>query len=477
MAKLKFTVALLILLSLLVSISTDTATASSDEVKWSKVNIPTEGKADKWLLADGSDVQHPAMAIDGTLYAYGQGLTYTLYQSADNGYSWSYIGNVQDDIVDIATAPQDADTIYYATTSDVYRSIDGGQKFYQLPPNPGGAGSNNIEITSIDVTHLYSNIIAVSTRDTDSSEFGGVYILDEEEITPSWTDSSPGNYDVYAVAFSPDFTANRQLVAVVTDETDTLVISKVGNADWGATIGNSRLDKDDSGIPTSVAVTTSAAIVFPSDYDITSADCAHFIAINTDSGDGDVYRINAVEAPASSTAIDLNIGSRYGLSNVDVTGLSATGSDTAINLLAGAADSAQTYYSADGGSNWTRNRKEPTGESKTYVLMAPDFSSSGQAYTATSGSESAFSISQDDGVTWNQIGLIDTDISNITDLAPSPGYSQDNTLFLLTFGSEHSLWRSTDSGIIWERIFSGILADVGDIDLVKLSPNTIIINK
>ena len=107
---------------------------------------------------------------------------------------------------------------------------DGGKNFYQMSSNPGGAGSNNVEITSLDVTHLYGNIIAVGTRDTDNSQFGGVYILDEEELIPSWVDSNIGSYDVYAVAFSPDFAADRQIVAVVTDETDTWVVTKIGEA-------------------------------------------------------------------------------------------------------------------------------------------------------------------------------------------------------------------------------------------------------
>ncbi len=123
--------------------------ASPDEVKWSRVSIPNDGKGGNWVLADGSDVQHLRVAIDGTLYAYGKGLTYTLYKSTDDGYSWSYIGDVQDNIVDIATAPDDANVIYYATSSDVYRSTDGGKNFDWLLSNPGGAGSNNIEITPL----------------------------------------------------------------------------------------------------------------------------------------------------------------------------------------------------------------------------------------------------------------------------------------------------------------------------------------
>ncbi len=132
--------------------------------------------------------------------------------------------------------------------------------------NPGGAGSNNVEITSIDVSYLGYYIIVVGTRDTDNAEYGGIYTLDES-MPSTWTDTNLGSYDVYAVALSPNFPADRQLVAVVTDETDTLVTTKVGDAGWGATTGDARLDKDNSGIPTSVAVATSADIAFPEDYD------------------------------------------------------------------------------------------------------------------------------------------------------------------------------------------------------------------
>lgn len=441
----------------------------ADDVKWSRVNIPAEGNAGHWLLANGSDVKHLTLSANGTLYAYAQGPTYTLYQSTDGGRRWSYIGDVQDSIVDIAVSPHDENTIYYATAANVYRSTDGGKKFYQLPANPGGAGSNNVEITDIAVTHLSSNIIAVATRDTDNAEYGGVFTLDEGAAIPSWADSSIGGYDIYALEFSPSYTADRQLVAVVTDETDTFIRFKNGGAGWGATIGDARLDQDNSGTPTSVVVSSSAAIAFPTDYEGASADTALFIAIDTGTSDGDAYKIAAAESPASSYATDLNVGSAYGVSNIDITGLAASGTDAATCLLAGAASSAQTYYSSDGGLNWAKSRKQPTGSAKTYVLMNTDFGDNQQAYAATSGSDSAFSMSNDGVIVWNQVGLIDNYITSIIDFAPSPKYGQDTTLFLITFGAHYCLWRSTDDGQEWERLCSSSLPDVDTIDLVELS--------
>jgi len=466
MAKAKFALGLVWLLGLLaLALPATPVTAIPDEVKWSRVNIPTEGKAGNWVLADGADIGQLTMAVDGTLYCYANpsGTNFTLFKSTDGGCSWSYTGEVEDEIAGIAIAPDNPEIIYYATSSDIHRSTDAGASFAVLVRNPGGAGSNNVEIAAIDVTSTDTgNIIAIGTRDTDSSQYGGIYILDESEPF-TLVDSNLGNYDVCDVAFSPGFATDRQLVAVVTDETDTVVTARIGNDGWGEIIGDAII----GGL-----ASVSADVAFPGDYvgEVTAGQYVQFVAIDTGTGNGDVYKIEGSAAPASSTVTDLNIGSNYGLDNVDIAGLAVTGNAAEAILLAGAAGQAQVYLSTDGGVNWTRNIKQPTGESETHVLMAPDFTSSGIAYAATSGVESAFSISKDSGIIWNQIGLIDTEISDIVDLAVSPDYSQDNTLFMVTFGGEHSLWRSLNGGTTWERLYSSALGYVDQIDLVELSP-------
>jgi len=438
---------------------TTPAIADQVTVKWLSTNIPTEGTAGNWVLASGSDVQHLTMAIDGTLYAYGKSLTYTLYKSTDGGFSWSHIGKVNDAIVDIATAPENASIIYYATTANVYKSTNTGKSFASLPTNPGGAGSNNIEITSISTAQ--DGIIAVGTRDTDNAQYGGVYTLDESESF-IWVDTTIGNYDVYTVAYSHGSAAGSQLIAVATDEANTIITSRVGNGGWGNTIGNATING---------VVPTSASVAFPDDYapDITAGANVFFTAISA-SGNGDVYKINNISAPNSSVATDLNIGNAYSLSNVDVTSLAVNGNAATAYLLAGVATSAQVYFSTDGGSNWTVSSKPPTGQTATCVLTAPDFTSSGKAYAATTGTESALSYTVDGGVTWSQTSLIDTTVTTIVDLAPSPNYSQDNTLFLLTWGGEHSLWRSLNGGARWERVFGSAMTSVDSLSLVGLPP-------
>jgi photosystem II stability/assembly factor-like uncharacterized protein len=410
--------------------------AELDSVKWSNVNTPTQGKPGGWVLASGSDIQHLTMASDGVLYAYGKGLTYTLYQSTDGGYSWLTIGKVQNEIVDIAVAPDNV--VYYATLSQIFKSVDGVSKFAALP-TPGGAGANHIEITSLDASQLTNNIIAVGTKDTDNAQYGGIYLLDEATLT--WTDTNLGNYDVYTLAFSPNYPTDHQLIAVVSDETDTFITTDFGDG-WGANIANAKIDN---------LVPLSASIAFPDDYD-PSIISRYFVAIDSGVNKGDVYRVE------NSVATDLDLG-------VDVSGLGASGDVTRANLIAGAAASAEVYLSNDGGRNWQRSTKPPTGQSQTHIVMAQS-----GAYAATSGPESAFSCTTDGGITWNQLSMIDTTIIEIADLAPSPAYEEDETLFMLTSGGEDSLWRSLDGGKTWERMFSSLPADIDTINGVRLPP-------
>jgi hypothetical protein len=138
---------------------------------------------------------------------------------------------------------------------------------------------------------------------------------------------------------------------------------------------------------------------------------------------------------------------------------------------------------------WDGACKDPSGPFLALVKYTPD---GDKAYATTSGildleffdgtyigggwtDESAFSVSRDDAVSFNQLGLIDTDIDYLGDVAVCPDCgviylsSVNNPQVLdclctelsgpdemITKWSEcDSVWRSYDDGDTWERIFHG----------------------
>jgi hypothetical protein len=161
---------------------------------------------------------------------------------------------------------------------------------------------------------------------------------------------------------------------------------------------------------------------------------------------------------------------------------------------------------------WEEACKNPSGPYAALVAYTPD---GDKAYASTSGAtdpeylnssdfwgglcdESAFSVSLDDGVSFNQLGLIDTDIDRLSDMVVCPDCG---VIYLATineyecdvcsdcsiwdwdvFGyvpitvcevcSCDSIWRSYDNGDTWERVFHGDWVDTsghgGDELLLRL---------
>ncbi|MBN1368404.1 MAG: hypothetical protein JW967_10820, partial [Dehalococcoidales bacterium] len=441
--------------------------AADNALNWRKVGLPSEGQAGGWVLAKGANIQCLTQSADGMLYCYAApaGTAYTLFKSVDDGHSWSFTGGVADVIVDIVSPPDNANVVYYATASGVYKSNDGAATFLPLPVSPGGAGMNNISITSFDVVRTGSYYtVAVATRDTDAGEFGGVYFYDEAKPASGWQNTAIGNVDVYKIAFTPVLlTGEPCLVAVCHTESGTRVSTRLGLEDaWGHVVS-------DAIIPVSSLV--SADIAFPENFAINPDDFTVYLALNSGTNTGDAYIFYGGFAPTATLCVDLNIGKYYGINETDVASIAVSGNSHTGKLLAGLAGSGQVYSCGDGGAGWwTRSEKPPTGSYHTEVMFAADVARSGRAYAVTCGTESAFSVTNDAGLNWNQISLINTGLTTIIDILPSPDYAADNALFVLTFGVKHSLWRSTDGGVQWERIFSSALPDINGIDLVRISP-------
>lgn len=444
-----------LLVSLLATIAivapTLTATAAQNEVKWDCVDLPAAGNVNGWVLASGSDVKCLSSASDGTLYAYANPTAtgYTLFKSTDGGYHWSYTGRVEAEIVAIATDPGGADGLYYATSTSVYKSDDGGDSFTQFPPNPGGADGTDIKITDLSVANLDDrNLIAVATADCNLAAGGGIYTLEETDgVFPSWQDTGIGDYNTHRLALSPDFESDGIMVALITDDAETYIAYNYGTpGDWEMV---ELLDDDRNSFVSDGA----SEIVFPPGFD---EPYPIFIGLN--GGDGGVYRVTSGDAERLD-GIDAHIAS-----------LDSVGEEGAFRIIAGEKSNGNVWYSEDSGESWDEAVKPPSGGGMTGVVFAPGPTDGLTAYASTAGSDSAVSLTTDGGETWNQIGLIDTGIDALLDLGVSPDHDSDGTLFLLSWGGEHSLWRTQNDAGTWERVFTSSLAEVDSLSRVIISP-------
>jgi len=88
--------------------------------------------------------------------------------------------------------------------------------------------------------------------------------------------------------------------------------------------------------------------------------------------------------------------------------------------------------------------KGPGGENRVVIDWAGDVVVAG-----TSGGESAFAVSNSNGLAFNDVSLIDTRLSNLRDVAVS---EDSKTIYLVSDdGDDFSLWRGTPS---WQRVLS-----------------------
>jgi photosystem II stability/assembly factor-like uncharacterized protein len=417
--------------------------AETDTAEWSEVNIPAQGRTGGWGLAPGSDIAQLSLAA-GVIYANKLDGESRLMRSEDGGLSWEETDYEGEAVVDIVCPPSNTETVYLTDGLHVYKSDDGGGSFTLVSQSNLPALDESERIACLDVGYDVGDhpIVFIGTADADAGHYGGVYYLTEGDFGAEWTDMMAGGYDIYAIAAAPQFDYNFRLLALGSDESKSYIINNEGVI--GGWSERTELLKDNTD---SFSVSDASRIVLPNDFDVIYE---LFVGVSS-GGSGGVYRVN------QGGAYDLGL-------DADIISLDIA-EDDGRELVAGGSNG-QVWHSPDGGENWQPSRKAPTGDGPVYVAIA-DSSHSGVAYAATSGDESAFSLSRDDGLTWNQTSLIDTEISDIVDLAPAPN---DKTLFMLShrYAGEHSLWRCRDR--VWERVYCTSLPDVDKLERVALCP-------
>ncbi|MCK4722011.1 MAG: hypothetical protein KAT75_01845, partial [Dehalococcoidia bacterium] len=340
----------------------------------------------------------------------------------------------------------------------------GGDKWQTVADASLNVGQGGI--TSIDVGYDAEDNPYVFIGTTVGFSNGTVFYVAQGGYPAQWTDLDVQlngfNFNVYAVAASPEFTDTDEIFAVCSNSTATVVLRNLHGSvgDWEEVA--ELLDDEDNPFDAVKA----SRICFPDDFD--DGNYEFFAGVCDLGTEGTVFRVNEDHA--------YNLGKEDSDILTDVISLDVVGSYGGTSLIAGAWNTSdnKVIYSTDDGDSWDDASKEPSGNGDAWVVMDEDFADSGIAWAACNDIEGAVSLTVDGGDMYNQISLVSTDINSVDDFSFSPNYATDETMFLLTSRNPlitDSLWRY--DGDYWERVFVSTLQtpDLDTITKVQVSPD------
>jgi hypothetical protein len=505
--------AFVMLASLAVGLAAVPASASPGNLEWETYNLPVEGARGGWFMDSRIEYVGPiAQAINGDLYAavgyYDESWNYynDIFKSTDGGRSWSISKNplyayplVSDpgsklgiQIVDIVCSSEDADVLYVTDGSYVYYSNDGGTTFHGLATGLmedaiSTAGISNPWINSLDVAYAGGYpYVFISVINDSTAGLGDIFYIEHKTgLSLAWNcldlQGSFSGYDPYTVNCPPNFADTSEVYAVISNSSpSTIVVNYSPDSGTWQQFG-AELWLVQPPTSTQMQIDHASNICFPADF----ADDELYVGVSGNTtNQGGVFRVDSLPAPGCTFRLsDPVTGVPGDAGYADIWSLDITGSIGSVQLLAGAENDINVWYSNTEGETWSTSRKPPTGDTSggdVYVLMAADFAAGGEAFAATYGyHECGFSRTTTGGDLWNQISLISTDMDRVQDVSFYPNYCSSGELFMVaknSYGSgEDSLWRF--DGTYWERVAEQTMLEyvfgISDVDihLVQVSPD------
>jgi hypothetical protein len=432
------------------------AAADYEENDWGEWGLPE--------VEEMTDVGPIAVAPDGTLYAAvwdddeGEWL---VQKSEDDGYTWddTELTGLDDiwGISSVVVSPNYAeDEIVYVAVADgddgptVWRLEEAGEgDVVALKQFPDGDDVD--ELLCIDVwtdEDDYNWILAATDED--------VYVI-RDKLFEDWRPQElddweyDGDYfdDALEVAFAPDFDDSELIWCVFgSNDGDYWVTATVSPGQWGQDVGDAMIDVDwDIWLD----------MDFPDDYDSDpeTGDTIVYLALSG-GGDTGVWMVEGVDADdGHSNAIDLF--DLAGEDHADLTSIAVSGDYGESWIFAGGMYEPTVWVSDDGGEGWDAVDRNPTGDYWTHVIMDADVVWGGSTYdpeesmlfAATWGDESAISRAdphEDGDILFSQVGIIDTCIDDLWDIALHPDFPDESTYFLLTHNGVDtaSLWTTAN---------------------------------
>ncbi len=517
--KIKRDVILRFLLTLVVAIATASdiftkpALANPSVLKWTRTDTPgsVTGRND---IVSPCEVNVIKIGVDGTtLYAINIASpdnttgSKAIYKSTDGGISWSdTIGRnlfhamspserTNFRVWNVAIAPDNVKFVAVVTNDsattlprNVWISTDGGNIWENTHCSAGD------HISVIDIS-MHGHDVAIGTRTGVGN--GDIYIF-KTSGQSHWVAQSFGS-DVLAMRFSPNYASDSTLAVVSSNNSGTYI--NIGIHDKTANVTNwdtwGPVEVTTAGANTSpkVAQIITADLELPSDFSGQAVSLRRFYISLDDggtTGNAGIYRFDdTVGYKLMAATLTKRI------SSIAYYGTYASGKLLAGEVLGNPCTATVTTWFTDVPTTcpipcWYPAMKPPTGAAganalgygNAQVAWSRD-GTTAYAGTATTAAlvpgtdwpipyltgkdldESAFSISRNNGETWNQLALIDTKIDQLVDIAPSPDCS---TVYLASVNRNagiagfDSVWRLSKNATViapllasqimtfWERI-------------------------
>jgi hypothetical protein len=428
--------------------------SAADPLQWNRASIP--GAVGN-VLTSGFTIKD--IAINGdTVYAVGSTSTDTavVYKSTNGGSTWSMnddtntlLGIVTTDLV--AVAPDDPNIVVLInstnTTNEAWVTTTGGAIWSTLNLATGAAGfTAPVRSVAISPAVFGTHYVAVAAND--------MYYFNLGAAAPTWTDMRNGGpwaagtpptaaNTYYAVAFSPNFASDYIMLAVSKNGTTAIQLNAASfnSFRWNTEIGYFESYPANIVTGTGLAVTKASLAVSP-DY----------------SGGDDTLRTSFVGLDFTGTSSTTNGIVR--MSNYIPKQIMATA--TAINsvdyngsvLVAGQYDTNTSWYCTDPLAvtptvSPARSYKRPgidTAGTNEQVLVKWYGE---KVIASVRGAMGAFSVSIDNGLTWNDISLENYTLTDITDIY----VAQDGSkwYFGVNDGTNSAVYRYDSS---WARVLN-----------------------
>jgi hypothetical protein len=457
-------------------------TAHAATIKWSTVDTPS-GIGN--VVLSPSEINAIAIGSDGiTLYAIDTANS-KVYKSINGGITWDdlsgYLTSAGATLPawDIAVAPDNPNFVAAITSSGgspgkVFVSTNSGSKWQD---------TNCPTISNISTIAISPNYggydIAIGTR--TGAGGGDVYVF-KAVGAGNWT-SQGFSGDIMAVKFSPSYRADSSIVTISTHVAGTYINLGIhdieaNTTNWG-TWGPVEATTAGVGTSPSVAQVITADLELPADFSgQSSSQRRMYVSIDAPTANTGIYRFDdtvsylLMPTPAPSRISSIAYYGYY--TSGKLLAGEVRGNTNTASVIIWFSDAPVTCPEPC----WYQAQKAPTGGGNSgfanaQVTWSPD---GGRAYCATSSApltnpaswpggyltgtaldESALSLSTDDGRTWNQLSLIDTEISFLSDVAVTPA---SDIIYLASVNNHagisnfDSIWRTTGppTGQTWERV-------------------------